>query len=209
MIGAAIVIGLYAGLILLCHWGLERDERRTFERPDYLRIYELEVELGMRERLQSYQVAAFQREVGLAADGYLGPQTLTALIARPGWLPDEDLCPCGYGDECAVWCGNGHVDVYGQPAACPTKHNASSDPCVCYEPQVIEIQTYQSQEPVKRLCSTCGRTIHDDTTALTCQCSQGPKSSYINRRGNRVCGTCYNSVRYTQRQSGTGGSGPQ
>lgn len=29
------------------------------------------------------------------------------------WEPREkarELCPCGYGDECAVWCGSGHVN---------------------------------------------------------------------------------------------------
>lgn len=29
------------------------------------------------------------------------------------WEPREkarELCPCGYGDECAVWCGDGHAD---------------------------------------------------------------------------------------------------
>lgn len=25
-----------------------------------------------------------------------------------GWVADAEVCPCGYLDECAIWCGNGH-----------------------------------------------------------------------------------------------------
>lgn len=81
-------------------------------------------------RLEEYD-AQWRCWAGVSADG--PPVWKPWNAGRPDvgrWTPRErDLCPCGYGSECGLWCGLGHAD-----GRCPA-HNP--EPAVVPSPGVV------------------------------------------------------------------------
>lgn len=104
-------------------------------RPDYKRIYELEVELGLREPLDPNdpKQRAEMRELGLEIPlPNLTPDSTRKFQETQGLVPDGMIGP--------------------ETAAALQKSNA----CRCKEPHVLALRVWHSIEPLKLFCSDCG-----------------------------------------------------
>lgn len=104
--------------------------------PDYLRIYELEVENEVRSKLTVNEILAFQRAYGLHPDGHLGPVTAYRLAQHPEWEPPDE-----------PWLSD---------APEPARDGMLS--CKCDRPtKTLDIKTYNAFRPINRVCAECGR----------------------------------------------------